>query len=144
MLPHAFWDWLDKSIIDTGSLALAVIAVPWLACVQVWLARRSARLLRHVSLLCIAMAFGPLVFSLSATNRVTRLGLRDVLVAVMFLAPLTALVVVSRRVACDIEVRGLEPEPPICDKCGYDLTGLTEPRCPECGTPFLYENALPQ
>ena len=25
---------------------------------------------------------------------------------------------------------------PICGPCGYDLRGLTEPRCPECGTPF--------
>jgi hypothetical protein len=24
----------------------------------------------------------------------------------------------------------------LCLKCGYDLTGLTEPRCPECATPF--------
>ena len=23
-----------------------------------------------------------------------------------------------------------------CFHCGYNLTGLTEPRCPECGTPF--------
>ncbi len=23
-----------------------------------------------------------------------------------------------------------------CTRCGYDLRGLTEPRCPECGTPF--------
>ena len=23
-----------------------------------------------------------------------------------------------------------------CSKCGYDLTGLPEPRCPECGTEF--------
>ncbi len=23
-----------------------------------------------------------------------------------------------------------------CCNCQYDLTGLTEPRCPECGTPF--------
>jgi hypothetical protein len=26
--------------------------------------------------------------------------------------------------------------PTSCPKCGYDLTGLREPRCPECGTPF--------
>ncbi len=25
---------------------------------------------------------------------------------------------------------------PECVACGYDLRGLTEPRCPECGTPF--------
>ncbi len=24
----------------------------------------------------------------------------------------------------------------ICGPCGYDLRGLTEPRCPECGAPF--------
>lgn len=24
----------------------------------------------------------------------------------------------------------------ICGPCGYDLRGLTEPRCPECGQPF--------
>lgn len=23
-----------------------------------------------------------------------------------------------------------------CQKCGYNLTGLSEPRCPECGRPF--------
>jgi hypothetical protein len=23
-----------------------------------------------------------------------------------------------------------------CEKCGYDLTGLQNPRCPECGTEF--------
>ncbi len=23
-----------------------------------------------------------------------------------------------------------------CDKCGYDLRGQLDPRCPECGTPF--------
>jgi hypothetical protein len=26
--------------------------------------------------------------------------------------------------------------PGLCPTCGYPLHGLTEPRCPECGTPF--------
>ena len=26
--------------------------------------------------------------------------------------------------------------PGYCQKCGYNLRGLTKPRCPECGTPF--------
>ena len=25
---------------------------------------------------------------------------------------------------------------PICTNCGYDIHGLPEPRCPECGQPF--------
>jgi predicted Zn-ribbon and HTH transcriptional regulator len=25
-------------------------------------------------------------------------------------------------------------DPACCANCGYALTGLTEPRCPECGT----------
>lgn len=24
----------------------------------------------------------------------------------------------------------------VCKKCGYNLRGLRDPRCPECGTPF--------
>ena len=31
----------------------------------------------------------------------------------------------------------------LCVKCGYDLHGLTEPRCSECGTPF-YPVPLPE
>jgi hypothetical protein len=27
--------------------------------------------------------------------------------------------------------------PPLCQNCGYSLRGLTEKRCPECGTPSL-------
>lgn len=28
------------------------------------------------------------------------------------------------------------PEHPLCSQCGYDLRGLNESRCPECGKPF--------
>ncbi len=27
-------------------------------------------------------------------------------------------------------------KPAICRQCGYNLHGLPEKRCPECGTPF--------
>ena len=32
--------------------------------------------------------------------------------------------------------RDRRPPPGHCAKCGYNLHGLTEPRCPECGTGF--------
>jgi hypothetical protein len=31
-----------------------------------------------------------------------------------------------------------------CLKCGYNLAGLTEPRCPECGTRFAPAVAEPE
>ena len=30
------------------------------------------------------------------------------------------------------------PLPPTCKKCGYNLTGLREDRCPECGSTFTW------
>jgi hypothetical protein len=29
-----------------------------------------------------------------------------------------------------------KPDYPTCAECGYNLTGLVEARCPECGKPF--------
>lgn len=37
---------------------------------------------------------------------------------------------------------------PVCLECGYDLRGRTDPRCPECGSPFdsrlINSGALPK
>ncbi|MCC6360932.1 MAG: GNAT family N-acetyltransferase [Phycisphaerales bacterium] len=38
---------------------------------------------------------------------------------------------------------GLEKPHPTCLICGYDLRGLPEPRCPECGHPFPVARARP-
>ena len=31
----------------------------------------------------------------------------------------------------------------LCENCGYNLTGLPEPRCPECGQPFEAKGDAP-
>jgi hypothetical protein len=41
-----------------------------------------------------------------------------------------------RRLARRIRLRLRELRIPVCLTCGYNLTGLTEPRCPECGEPY--------
>lgn len=41
------------------------------------------------------------------------------------------LVLYKLRLILNQHLRGVQ-----CSKCSYLLTGLTEPRCPECGTPF--------
>jgi len=43
----------------------------------------------------------------------------------------------ARRLIVDSGIDG--PTPARCRTCGYDLRGLSEPRCPECGSPFREE-----
>jgi len=41
-----------------------------------------------------------------------------------------------QRIRVDLRRQLAERGIPICIQCGYDTRGLTEHRCPECGTPF--------
>jgi hypothetical protein len=41
-----------------------------------------------------------------------------------------------REIQRRLRLQLLQEGVPICIDCGYQLRGLTEPRCPECGKPF--------
>jgi protein-S-isoprenylcysteine O-methyltransferase Ste14 len=47
-----------------------------------------------------------------------------------------ALAFVRRSVRRTLRRQLTDAGMPMCVDCGYDLRGQTEPRCPECGTPF--------
>ena len=53
-----------------------------------------------------------------------------------FLGGLATLVIMRSIVHRNLRTQLVKQGVKICVKCGYNLHGLTEPRCPECGTPF--------
>ncbi len=86
------------------------------------LAKRSALRLAWIFAVIVTMCsllLELLVAGLSASELLVLLGGAP-------LAPLAAWFLYRNRK----EVAGR------CRSCGYNLHGLTEPRCPECGTPF--------
>jgi hypothetical protein len=58
----------------------------------------------------------------------------------LFWGPLLGLSVVA-IVRARRAIRASADGVPRCRNCGYILTGLSRPRCPECGTPFLKGDA---
>jgi len=74
---------------------------------------------------------------------VNRWGPRDaqlpfIVIGLVYLACATPLTVRAWRSA------PVKRHPMMCVKCGYLLYGLSEPRCPECGTPFDPKLLVPQ
>lgn len=57
-------------------------------------------------------------------------GLRSACVTILWLSYVCWSTIVSSVAIRRLYTAGF------CRQCGYDLTGLTEPRCPECGKPF--------
>lgn len=49
----------------------------------------------------------------------------------------------AERAAHVIATEVGQPNPTHCENCGYNLWGLPEPRCPECGQPFTRLEAGP-
>lgn len=128
----------------------------WLAMIWLWLppvfisavySRWSRR--RAVDLALYALAVGFVVSWGTVTvipNRKTPLEAFSELV--LYWPMLTVCVAIvealSQRFLAWVRVFAREPAGVYCESCGYCLYGLTEPRCPECGSPFAAEYLQPE
>lgn len=89
----------------------------------------SSRVVRWVSIACALLA----MLYCSAANECHGAGVCIALLLEVIL--LIATLFVATRVAVELH-RGPIVRPGVCTRCGYDLRGLPQPRCPECGTAF--------
>lgn len=92
-----------------------------------------------VPLICLVLAFNGHVFRTFADQGFIP-AFRNIVTAiealgVICIIPVTAtwILLLPRNLRNERRKRA---EGPRCARCGYLLIGLTDPRCPECGTPF--------
>lgn len=82
----------------------------------------------------VYLVFGLLLFPVVDAFSIDRLLSLDIIVVLMVFGGPAALVFVflTKRIGA----RHASTRLYICRRCGYDLRGLTEARCPECGHRF--------
>jgi hypothetical protein len=113
------------------------------ACIEDWkkVFRTAGLGWRLFTVIPIAIA-AALVGVVLARTVGSRLGLPPAAVTGFFgglaggMYPLFAIRIYRRRARRILHDRLRERGIHTCVKCGYLLRGLSEPRCPECGTPF--------
>jgi hypothetical protein len=98
--------------------------------------RKRRRLLSFACMLLCLLGVFP-VYALWAAPAVEfcTLGVLGVL-SLLVLAPPLGILSIITVVLSMREVLSHPVQIEHCEKCGYNLNGLVEPRCPECGTPF--------
>jgi len=120
----------------------------WLAMIWLWLppvfisavySRWSRK--RAIDLALYALAAGFVVswgtLNARPSNKSPLQALSELVLYWPILAICVAIVeALSRRFLAWVRIFAREPAGMYCESCGYCLYGLTEPRCPECGTPF--------
>ncbi len=121
-------------------VAVEVLPFAWLACIlfaplaYYATRRRSFRGLRVLGWVMILTATVITALSMALESVSIRdFGVLDLLVILLFCGPLALFGAITIWVGYAPPVRR---DPPRCARCGYILTGLQEPRCPECGQSF--------
>ncbi len=156
--PEPAWRRNNRCLIRGVRLSTAVVLImlPAMVGFVAWTRTGSAKWVFEIETVMILASLGGCVALAFTTNRAHRCGrplnvvdvIRMICWVIVGWGLLSACA--SNPVAGLMLVGGLlvigvlslvfrPPQPPpagTCLECGYDLRGLTEPRCPECGTPF--------
>ena len=135
---------LDDEVLLT-TIALAGIA--WLLALR-WIWRGYSREVQYVraaaltaTVACVAVILGVVVAELFRSDHadylIVSLILLSSAIAVAIWIPVAVQLVKGRTILRDDGVVNVT-----CPKCGYLLVGLTELRCPECGTQFTIDGLI--
>ena len=103
-----------KSMSPAVAILYAIVFLAPLTCLSVWIRRNV------LNLVDVPWWVGPVVSGATVGGCMTT--------GVIWLERRR----IRRSLRNQLNERGIR----VCMKCGYDLCGLPEPRCPECGTAF--------
>ncbi len=99
----------------------------------------SRAMFRSVSgpLILVLVMGGPLLFMLVDPRSDTRDWSFAAIMLLWLLVPLVCFLLIRNRLRRRLRQELVKIGVPICIQCAYDLRGQIEPRCPECGEPFV-------
>jgi hypothetical protein len=137
-------EWLERALAPLGNYGWTVMLVPWAIWFVIFAFIWSAQwitLFRRIYKILIAGTILELIVTIPIDVKIRKqtqcycgegtfwgMGF-GLAVAFCTFGPAMALLYLARYTQ-------RMKLPPICQNCGYDIRGLPEPRCPECGTPF--------
>ena len=126
------------SVLTKAAIIVLILATLWI--VRLWVTMAQARaVLVPTDILCFGVLdIGPVQVSLCIPTRVPTIESTGdgVSLLVPIWVPLVCFTAYPILVLIKTIRRRLRQTPGHCSKCAYNLTGLPEPRCPECGTEF--------
>lgn len=122
-----------------GVPSLGVLAAGYACRVTTWEhGRVVGRSLGRVSLgITLTLALLGVLGAGAISVPSTSMQLDEMLLASAYLGVLSALPLTCSVLAIRMNRPPPVPDYPCCTGCGYNLTGLVEPRCPECGRGYI-------
>lgn len=130
----------EEAIIAAMALTAAMVAGYWLVLWRksvMWTPSRVGRTIAGtIGCLVAGAVLGATIRSLSRVNDETFAVIFGGIFAIVLWLPVTVLLWRETAAERAERIRQSAGDVVFCPRCGYNMTGLYEPRCPECGSRF--------